>query len=164
MSNDTPTAGVHIWLIMWKAARSVEAHALRNVEALELCYSDFAVLEALLHKGPLPVNTIGKKVLLTSGSITAAVDRLEKKKLVERGADASDRRARIVHLTREGRRLIQTAFVDHEAAMEEAVASLSSTERATLTRLLKKLGKDAQKLLEDAPEEEGAATKRKSRS
>lgn len=164
MSNDTPIAAVYVWLVMWKAARAVEAHALRNVEALELCYSDFAVLEALLHKGPLPVNIIGKKVLLTSGSITAAVDRLEKKKLVERGADFSDRRARIVHLTREGRKLIQAAFADHETAMEKAVSSLSSTERATLTRLLKKLGKNAQKLLEDAPEDKGAATRRKSRS
>jgi len=65
-----------------------------------MCGSDFAVLEALLHKGPLPVNEIGKKVLLTSGSITVAVDRLETKGLVERRAHGTDRQARMVHLTK----------------------------------------------------------------
>jgi len=62
---------------------------------LELCGSDFAVLEALLHKGPLPVNEIGKKILLTSGSITVAIDRLEKRGLVERRAHGTDRRASV---------------------------------------------------------------------
>src|SRR5258708_40212975 len=67
-----------------------------------MCGSDFAVLEALLHKGPLPVNEIGKKILLTSGSITVAIDRLETKGLVQRRASGTDRRGRIVHLTKEG--------------------------------------------------------------
>ena len=71
-------SGVHVFLVLWKAARAVEAYAEKSITELEMCGSDFAVLEALLHKGPLPVNEIGKKVLLTSGSITAAVDRLEK--------------------------------------------------------------------------------------
>ena len=98
--------GVHVWLVLWKAAQAVETYAKRSIAGLELCGSDFAVLEALLHKGALPVNEIGRKVLLTSGSITVAVDRLEVKGLVERRASADDRRARIVHLTKEGRRLI----------------------------------------------------------
>src|SRR5678815_558664 len=95
-------SGVHLWLLMWKAGKSLEAHAFRSIEALGMCPSDFAVLEALLHKGPLPVNTIGKKVLLTSGSMTAAIDRLTSRGLVERRGDANDRRARIVHLTNAG--------------------------------------------------------------
>jgi MarR family 2-MHQ and catechol resistance regulon transcriptional repressor len=99
------------------------------------------VLEALLHKGPLPVNEIGKKILLTSGSITVAVDRLEKRELVERRAHGTDRRARIVHLTKEGRKLITRAYAQHAADMERlALASLTVTERATLIRLLKKIG------------------------
>jgi MarR family transcriptional regulator, 2-MHQ and catechol-resistance regulon repressor len=109
-----------------------------------MCGSDFAVLEALLHKGALPVNEIGKKVLLTSGSITVAVDRLEEKGLVERRAHGTDRRARIVHLTKEGRKLIARAYADHAADMERlASASLSRSERKTLIRLLKKIGYEA---------------------
>ena len=109
-----------------------------------MCGSDFAVLEALLHKGPLPVNEIGKKVMLTSGSITVAVDRLETKGLVERRAHGNDRRARIVHLTKEGRKLIKRAYADHAVDLERlASASLSRAERKTLIRLLKKIGYEA---------------------
>jgi len=61
--------GVHVFLVLWKAAHAVQAYAEKSILELEMCGSDFAVLEALLHKGPLPVNEIGKKVLLTSGSI-----------------------------------------------------------------------------------------------
>ena|SRR5437879_1201988 len=73
----TGGSGVHVFLVLWKAARAVQVYAESSVSELEMCGSDFAVLEALLHKGPLPVNEIGKKVLLTSGSITVAVDRLK---------------------------------------------------------------------------------------
>src|SRR5213075_2798619 len=134
-------SGVHVFLVLWKAARAVEAYAERSIAALEMCGSDFAVLEALLHKGPLPVNEIGKKVMLTSGSITVAVDRLEAKGLVERRAHGTDRRARIVHLTKEGRKLITRAYAQHAADLEQLTsASLTTTERATLIRLLKKIG------------------------
>src|SRR5258708_2111769 len=72
-------SGVHVFLVLWKAARAVQAYAEKSITDLEIGGSDFGVLEALLHKGPLPVNEIGKKILLTSGSITVAVDRLEKR-------------------------------------------------------------------------------------
>ena len=134
-------SGVHVFLVLWKAARAVESYAQKSVIELEIGGSDFAVLEALLHKGPLPVNEIGKKVLLTSGSITVAVDRLERKELVERRAHGTDRRARIVHLTKEGRKLITRAYTQHAADLERLVsASLTPRERAALIRLLKRIG------------------------
>ena len=145
-------SGVHVFLVLWKAARAVESYAEKSITDLEMCGSDFAVLEALLHKGPLPVNEIGKKILLTSGSITVAVDRLEKRGLVERRAHGTDRRARIVHLTKEGRKLITRAYAQHAADLEHLMsASLTTTERATLIRLLKKIGyKAAAQSQEDA--------------
>jgi MarR family 2-MHQ and catechol resistance regulon transcriptional repressor len=146
--------GVHVWLVLWKAAQAVEAYAKRSIGGSELCGSDFAVLEALLHKGELPVNEIGRKVLLTSGSITVAVDRLEAKGLVERRASADDRRARIVRLTREGRKLITRAYAEHAADMERIASELSASERKTLIRLLKKIGYKA------ATESKGKAAKR----
>jgi MarR family 2-MHQ and catechol resistance regulon transcriptional repressor len=137
----TGGSGVHVFLVLWKATRAVEAYAEKSISQLEMCGSDFAVLEALLHKGPLPVNEIGKKVLLTSGSITVAVDRLEAKGLVERRAHDTDRRARIVHLTKEGRKLITRIYADHAADMEQLTAvSLTRSERETLISLLKKIG------------------------
>jgi MarR family transcriptional regulator, 2-MHQ and catechol-resistance regulon repressor len=137
-------SGVHVFLVLWKAASAVEAYAEKSIAQSEMCGSDFAVLEALLHKGPLPVNEIGKKVLLTSGSITTAVDRLEDKRLVERRAHGTDRRAKIVHLTKEGKKLITCVYADHAADMERlASASLTKKERDTLIRLLKQIGYEA---------------------
>src|SRR3989440_8468927 len=137
-------SGVHVFLVLWKASRAAQAYAEKSILELEMCGSDFAVLEALLHKGPLPVNEIGKKVLLTSGSITTAVDRLETKRFVERRAHGTDRRARIVHLTKAGRKLITSIYAGHAADMERlAAASLTRVERETLIRLLKQIGYQA---------------------
>ena len=137
-------SGVHVFLVMWKAVHAVETYAQHSIAELEMCGSDFSVLEALLHKGPLPINEIGKKVLLTSGSITVAVDRLESKGLVERRASGTDRRAKIVHLTKAGRQLIARVYDSHAADMEKlASASLTKAERETLIRLLKKIGYQA---------------------
>ena len=97
------------------------------------------------------MNVIGKKVLLTSGSITAAVDRLEARKLVQRTADPKDRRSRIVQLTDAGRLLIEDAFERHETDMEEVMAVLSSSERIELVRLLKKVGMWAEARLTEKP-------------
>ncbi|SPE32077.1 Transcriptional regulator, MarR family [Candidatus Sulfopaludibacter sp. SbA3] len=143
-----PTSATHLWLILWKAYEALSEHAVRHISGLGMGFSDFAVLEAILHKGPLPVNTIGGLVHLTSGSITAAVDRLEAKGLVERQNDPSDRRARIVHLTASGRKLISCAFADHEDAMERACAGLAPEERSQAAALLKKLGLHAKADLE----------------
>ena len=140
----TGGSGVHVFLVLWKAANAVQSFAGESISELEMCGSDFAVLEAVLHKGPLPVNEIGKKVLLTSGSITVAVDRLETKGLVERRAHGTDRRTRVVHLTKSGRKLITRAYADHAADLERLVStSLTRTERETLMRLLKKIGHKA---------------------
>ena len=111
-----------------------------------LILSDFTILEALLHKGPLPVNTIGKKVLLTSGSMTAAINRLEKKDLVTRIQDPSDGRFVYVHLTKSGRRIIKKAYARHEQKLEAIADVLNPKERDDLVRLLKKIGLHAQKI------------------
>jgi MarR family transcriptional regulator, 2-MHQ and catechol-resistance regulon repressor len=134
------TSGIHLWLVVWKAFDALQAHAYQNIRSAGLGLSDFAVLEMLLHKGPLAVNTIGASVGLTSGSISVAIDRLAARQLAERRDDPEDRRARVVHLTAKGRKLIERAFVRHTAAMERAAAGLSKSERAQAIRLLKKLG------------------------
>src|SRR5579883_1879876 len=130
--SDSDLRGIHLWLVLWKAARALEAHARENVRMLGMCASDFGVLE----------------VLLTSGSITTAVDRLERRGWVKRRNDANDRRARVVYLTDSGRRLIRKAFADHEQAMEQTVSALALGERRVLVNLLRKLGRSAEGLLE----------------
>ena len=164
MSHKTEASAIHTWLILWKAARSVEQNATASVSKLGLGLSDFAVLEMLLHKGPQPVNVIGKKVLLTSGSITTAIDRLESRKLVRRAPHPEDQRARLVQLTDGGKRLIENAFQQHALDMEETISVLKSNERIELIRLLKKLGMFAAARLEnnrcDAVQNSTAALKK----
>ena len=137
------STGVHVWLVFMKAFQALLPHAAQSIEQTELGDSDFRVLEVLLHKGPLPVNTIGPKVWLTPGSISVAVDRLVKKGLVSRKDHPDDRRVRRVELTPKGRVLITRGFGEHAAAMEAVAEVLSKNERLTLLRLLKKLGKHA---------------------
>ena len=139
--NGADTSGVHLWLILWKTCRAMHTQADRSIAGLGLCLSDFGVMEALLHKGPLSVKALGEKVLLASGSMTAAVGRLEKRGWVERGNDPEDRRVRIVRLTAEGRKTIESLFADHERDMERAVEGLTETERSKLADLLRRLGK-----------------------
>ncbi len=147
-------SAVHVWVILWKAAQAVQQNAARSIAAMGLGVSDFAVLEVLLHRGPQPVNIIGKKVFLTSGSITTAIDRLESKKLVHRTTDPQDLRSRIVDLTARGREVIQRAFRQHALDIEETMAILKPRERTELIRLLKKLGMWAAARLEE--DESGA--------
>lgn len=158
-------AATRVWLVLWKAFRAIEQNAIRSVSGLGLGHSDFAVLEVLLHKGPQPVNVIGRRVQLTSGSITAAVDRLESRKLLRRTSDTKDRRSRIVQLTETGRRLIEQAFQRHALDMEETMAVLRSAERVELVRLLKKVGMWAAARLDDNESSSvGAANANSSRS
>ncbi len=96
-------------------------------------------------RGPLgPTLRGASRIWRCAAAITVAVDRLEKRGLVERRAHGTDRRARIVHLTREGRKLITRAYAQHATDLERlASASLTVTERTTLIRLLKKIGYQA---------------------
>ena len=136
-------SGTHLWLVMMKAHRTLQRLATRSIESSDVGLSDFAVLEMLLHKGPQPVNEIGRRIELTSGAITTAVDRLEARGLVTREAHETDRRARMVRLTARGTDEAVKAFGVHKTAMDFAASGLSKTERATLIRLLKKLGTSA---------------------
>src|SRR5881628_1871116 len=133
-------SGTHLWLVMIKAHRTLARLATSSIESSEVGLSDFAVMEMLLNKGPQPVNEIGRRIELTSGAITTAVDRLESRGLVTREAHPSDRRARIVRLTAAGEKQAARIFAAHKAAMDSAAAALSKTERTTLIQLLKKVG------------------------
>src|SRR2546428_13861046 len=137
-------SGTHLWLVLMKAHRTLERLATRSIELSEVGLSDFAVMEMLLHKGPQPVNEIGRRVELTSGAITTAVDRLESRGLVKREAHPSDRRARIVRLTVTGEEQAAQTFARHKVAMDFCASGLSKTQRAKLIELLKTLGTSAE--------------------
>ena len=135
-----PVNGTHVWLLLWKCYSAVREYAQADIAGLGLSLTDFGILEALLHKGPMPVNDLGRTVGLTSGSITTAVDRLQLRELLERRGSEEDARARVVHLTAAGRKEIQCAFDAHSMAMDDLGGCLTTAERNRLATLLKKLG------------------------
>lgn len=141
---------VHIWLVMIKAMRALTRYAAAGIDDTGLGDSDFRVLELLLHKGPLPVNTIGPIVDLTPGSISIAVDRLFAKGLVSRVESTEDRRVRIVALTPRGKDLIVPAFRKHTGQMRRVFSELSPEELRDLEVALKKVGKRAAALMEQS--------------
>ena len=140
----------HVWLVMLKAMRALTRYAAAGIEGTGLGDSDFRVMEVLLHKGPLPVNTIGPIVDLTPGSISIAVDRLVAKGLVSRVESAEDRRVRIVALTPRGKDLIVPAFRKHTGQMRRVFSELSPQELQDLEVALKKIGKRAAALMEQS--------------
>src|ERR1700739_2490176 len=108
----------HVWLVMLKAMQALTRYAAAGLEDTGLGDADFRVLEVLLHKGPLPVNTIGPVVNLTPASTSIALDRPSTKGLVSRVESTEDRRVRIVSLTRRGKDLIVRAFRKHSGQMK----------------------------------------------
>jgi MarR family 2-MHQ and catechol resistance regulon transcriptional repressor len=140
----------HVWLVMMKAMRALTRYAAAGIEETGLGLSDFGVLELLLQKGPLPVNTIGPIVDLTPGSISIAVDRLVAKGLVSRVESTEDRRVRIVALTPRGKDLIVSAFRKHSGQIKRVFSELSPEELRGLEAALKKIGKRAGALIKNS--------------
>src|SRR3984893_15619798 len=133
----------HVWIIMMKAMRALTRYAAAGIEETGLGLSDFGVLEVLLRKGPLPVNTIGPIVDLTPGSISILIDRLVVRGLVRGVESAEERRVRIVALTPRAKDLIVSAFRKHSGQMKRVFSELSPEELRALEEMLKKAGKRA---------------------
>jgi MarR family 2-MHQ and catechol resistance regulon transcriptional repressor len=133
-----------LWLVLARASASVGTFIERSMGLKGFCLTDFMILEALLHKGPMTISAIGEKVLLASASMTSAIDRLEERKLVHRSLSAEDRRVRLVDLTCDGRRFIEELFAQHVDDLESISTGISQEERKVLYVALKKIGFAAQ--------------------
>jgi len=107
----------------------------------DLTWSQFAVLEALYHLGPMTQGEISVKVLKSGSNMTTVIDNLERDGLVRRERDTDDRRVIHVHLTEAGRGKIEAVLPGHVAALVEEFSVLSPKEQETLGELCKKLGR-----------------------
>ena len=146
------TSARHVWLIMLKALSAIARQLDIDLQRSGVSNTDFRVMEALLHKGPLPVNVIGPKVNLTPGAISVAVDRLEVRGLVARAEGKRDRRVRVVALTKEGEKVISPVYQRHAVLLEHIFEPLSENQRLSLENMLKLLGRHAETMGE-IPEE-----------
>src|SRR5437660_10512293 len=117
-----PIPAPRLWWIIARSHHALRLLAERSIANTGLCLTDFAALEALLTKGTLTISEIQDKVMLASGSMTAAIDRLEKMGLVVRKATAKDRRARVVQLTPEGKQVAASSFERHAKDLEQVAS------------------------------------------
>ena len=137
---------IHCWLVLVKAFQAASKYLYAGLAETGIDDTDFRILEALLNKGPLPVNAIGPKVFLTPGSISTAVDRLVERGLVSRVESSEDRRVRVVSLTPKGKKLIAPVFRKHAVEIKRVFADASPKELRALKTTLKKIGKRAENL------------------
>jgi len=140
MSDDARVDAPRLWLVLMRCHRAVSKIAERSIQGTGLSLTDFAALEALLHKGPQTITEIQSRVPLASGSMTAAIDRLEERGLIRRTSSPGDRRAKVLKLTPAGKRAAETAYRRHAAELEAAMTVLSPIEKQELRAILKKLG------------------------
>lgn len=124
-----------------RAADSLTARIHRHLDASRLTISQFGVLEAIFHLGPLTQRDLAQKLLKSGGNMTLVIDNLEKRGLVRRDRQQKDRRCILVHLTKAGQALIEKVFPDHVAAIVAEMSILSEPEQEELSRLCRRLGK-----------------------
>jgi MarR family 2-MHQ and catechol resistance regulon transcriptional repressor len=125
-----------------RAWDSVERMLSAALDAADLTISQFGILDALYHLGPLSLGQLAKKHLKSPNNMTSVVDTMERSGLVARERQTSDRRVIVAQLTDKGRELYERTWPNHLDAIVRSMAVLSGTEQATLSRLLRKLGKD----------------------
>lgn len=145
MEQDSTAKSLKLFIVLSRAFKAINEHVNKVIQANGLNPTEFAVLELLYHKGEQPLQQIGAKILLASGSITYVVDKLEHKGLLQRISCPTDRRVIYASITDEGKNLIQDIFPEHAQQIDNLMSSLSESEKDTAIDLLKKLGLPAGK-------------------
>jgi MarR family 2-MHQ and catechol resistance regulon transcriptional repressor len=135
-----------LFIVLSRAHRAINDQVNKHISSFGLNPTEFAVLELLYHKGEQPLQQIGGKILLASGSITYVVDKLEQKELLVRKACDKDRRVTFAQITDKGKKLIESIFPSHQERLDEIVGTLTSEEKQTVIDLIKKVGYHARDL------------------
>lgn len=141
----TNNSSVTLWTSIWKAYRTIDEVLRKELDSLGLCQSDFSILELLDHEGPLMINLIGKHIVLTSGSITTAVDRLESKSFAKRVRSPKDRRVIEVEITPKGTKFLSEHVGHRNQVIADVTSCLNKKEKGELIVSLEKLQQHALK-------------------
>ena len=131
------------YIRLLRAANAARTHASRQLEGTGLTLTQFAVLEALYHLGPMSLSDIAQKILTTGGNLTMVVGNLEKQGLANRQKSPQDGRVLIVSLTPKGKALIRRIFPAHAAAITEFMGALTPAQQKQFGELCRQLGKEA---------------------
>lgn len=132
--------------VLLRASQSIQEVVRKDIASYGLNMTEFGVLELLYHKGDQPIQMIGKKVLISSSSITYVVDKLEKKELVHRRACPDDRRVTFASITDAGKQLMDTIFPKHGQKVAQIFDRLSTEQLENTINLVKQIGYRANEL------------------
>ncbi|MDR7236084.1 MarR family winged helix-turn-helix transcriptional regulator [Neobacillus drentensis] len=145
MENNSTANSLKLFIVLSRAYKAINEHVNKVIQSSGLNPTEFAVLELLYHKGDQPMQQIGGKILLASGSITYVVDKLEQKGMLKRIACPKDRRVTFAQITEDGKKFIQNIFPEHAEQIDKLMSTLTETEKLEAIDLLKKLGLPAGK-------------------
>jgi MarR family transcriptional regulator, 2-MHQ and catechol-resistance regulon repressor len=145
MGNEKNDQSLKLFIVLSRAYRAVNEHVNKRIQRYGLNPTEFAVLELLFHKGDQPLQQIGGKILLASGSMTYVIDKLEKKDYIRRVACAEDRRVTFAQITEKGKKLIEQVFPAHHNEIDRIMSVLSEEEKDTAIELLKRIGLSVKK-------------------
>lgn len=140
---DNRELSLKLLVVLSKAYKVVMDHAVKDMKKNGLSATEFSVLELLYHKGGIPLQRMSEKILVTSGSITYTVDKLEEKGLLQRVPCPTDRRVTYAEITASGRSLLDRIFPSHAEAVESVMSGLTAVEKTEAIELLKQLGMTA---------------------
>ncbi|MDQ0217289.1 MarR family transcriptional regulator [Peribacillus cavernae] len=140
MNQSSIQQSLKLFIVLSRAHRSINDVVNKYIADQGLNPTEFAVMELLYHKGDQPLQQIGGKILLASGSITYVVDKLEQKDYLRRVASKNDRRVTYAQITDKGKAFIETVFPEHEKRIDEIMSALSQEEKETAIELMKKIG------------------------
>lgn len=129
-----------LYIKLSRAAESVNQRVNRHLQDVHLTVSQFGVLEALYHLGPMTPGVLCDKILRSTGNLTLVIDNLEKHRLVARTQNPEDRRSTIIQLTAGGQALIEEVFPHHVATVVQEMVVLTAEEQSQLAALCRKLG------------------------
>src|SRR5690625_3502999 len=133
------------FVVIMKSSKTLEEIIKKDISSHGMKSSDFAVLEALYHKGSQTVRDISNAVLINTGSITYVIDKLEKKDYVKRRHCQEDRRVVYIDITEQGKKLMDEIFPKHQQVIEELFSNVTEEEKKTVIDVLKRVGKKGDK-------------------
>ncbi|WP_019914846.1 MarR family winged helix-turn-helix transcriptional regulator [Paenibacillus sp. HW567] len=140
-ADEEQAASLKLFVVLSKAYRSLMDQAVKDMKSHGLASAEFMVLEVLYHRNRIPLQQIGGKILVTSGSITYNIDKLEKRGLLRRVPCNEDRRVTYAEITEAGRELFDDIFPRHAGSIHSLMGGLNKEEKSQAIELLKKLGK-----------------------
>ncbi len=138
--NEDIKQSLKLFIVLSRAHKAISEQTNQFFQENGVNPTEFAVLELLYHKGRQPLQKIGGKILLASGSITYVIDKLEKRGFITRVNCPTDRRITYAEITEEGEAFMADIFPAHEQKIHELTSVLSPDEKEQAIELMKKIG------------------------